>query len=53
MEKFPKQGSKAPWKLQNYALDLMSPKYAKLEDGTLECSNQKPARAKPREKVAA
>ena len=54
MEKFPKQGSKAPWKLhQNYALDLTSLKYAKLEDGTLECSNQKPARAKPREKVAA
>ncbi len=34
METFPKQGSKAPWKLhQNYALDLMSLKYAKLEDG--------------------
>ena len=44
MEKFPKQGSKAPWRLhQNYALDLMSLKYAKLEDGTLEFSNPKVA----------
>jgi cation diffusion facilitator CzcD-associated flavoprotein CzcO len=47
MAKFPKQGSKAPWKLhQNYALDLMSLRYAKLEDGTLEFSNPAPARAK-------
>ncbi|HLZ75331.1 NAD(P)/FAD-dependent oxidoreductase [Phenylobacterium sp.] len=47
MAKFPKQGSKAPWKLhQNYALDLMSLRYAKLEDGTLEFSNPTPARAK-------
>jgi monooxygenase len=54
MEKFPKQGSKAPWKLhQNYALDLMSLRYAKLEDGTLEFSNPKPAKAKARERVAA
>ena len=50
MEKFPKQGSKAPWKLhQNYALDLMSLRYAKLEDGSLEFSN----RAKAGAKVAA
>ena len=54
MEKFPKQGSKAPWKLhQNYALDLTSLKYAKLEDGTLEFSNPRPAEVKAREKVAA
>jgi hypothetical protein len=53
MEKFPKQGSKAPWKLhQNYALDLMSLKYAKLEDGTLAFSNPKPKVRAP-ERVAA
>ncbi|HEY8003667.1 MAG TPA: NAD(P)/FAD-dependent oxidoreductase [Phenylobacterium sp.] len=54
MEKFPKQGSKAPWKLhQNYALDLMSLRYAKLEDGVLKFSNPKPAKATAREPVAA
>ena len=46
MAKFPKQGSKAPWKLhQNYALDLMSLRYAKLEDGVLEFSNRAPEKA--------
>ena len=54
MEKFPKQGSRAPWKLhQNYARDLMSLRYAKIEDGVLEFSNPKPAVVKVREKVAA
>jgi monooxygenase len=54
MEKFPKQGSRAPWKLhQNYARDLMSLRYAKIEDGVLEFSNPKPAVVKAREKVAA
>lgn len=33
----PKQGSKAPWKLyQNYALDMMTLRYGKVDDGTLE-----------------
>ncbi len=51
---FPKQGSKAPWKLhQNYALDLMSLRYAKLEDGVLEFGNPAGAKAKARETVAA
>jgi cation diffusion facilitator CzcD-associated flavoprotein CzcO len=54
MAKFPKQGSKAPWKLhQNYALDLMNLRYAKLDDGVLQFSNPLPrskdARAKVRE----
>ncbi|HYW17135.1 MAG TPA: NAD(P)/FAD-dependent oxidoreductase [Allosphingosinicella sp.] len=32
----PKQGSKKPWKLhQNYALDMMSLKYASVEDGVI------------------
>jgi hypothetical protein len=47
---FPKQGSKAPWKLhQNYALDLMNLRYARLEDGVLQFSN--PARGRTTEKV--
>ena len=33
---FPKQGSKAPWKLhQNYVLDILTLRRAKLEDGVL------------------
>jgi len=37
MEKFPKQGSKAPWKVhQNYALDLMTLRLGKVEDGVME-----------------
>lgn len=40
MAKFPKQGERAPWRLnQNYALDLMSLRYAKLEDGVLTFTN--------------
>jgi cation diffusion facilitator CzcD-associated flavoprotein CzcO len=47
MAAFPKQGSKAPWRLhQNYAMDLMSLRYAKLSDGVLEFSNPAKARAK-------
>ena len=46
MDSFPKQGSKAPWKLhQNYALDLMNLRYTKVEDGVMEFSNPvRPAR---------
>ena len=47
---FPKQGSKAPWKLhQNYALDLMNLRYSKVEDGALQFSNPKRAKAERRE----
>ena len=36
MEKFPKQGSKRPWKLhQNYALDLVSLRFGKIDDGVM------------------
>ena len=36
---FPKQGSKAPWKLhQNYARDMMSLRFAALDDGVLTFS---------------
>ena len=33
----PKQGSKKPWKLhQNYALDLLNLRFARIDDGTME-----------------
>jgi len=33
----PKQGSKKPWRLhQNYALDLLDLRFAKIDDGTME-----------------
>jgi len=42
MEKFPKQGSKAPWKVhQNYALDLMTLRLGKVEDGVMEFGRRK------------
>ena len=45
MASFPKQGSKAPWKLdQNYAKDLMNLKFSTVEDGVMQFSN--PARRK-------
>ena len=34
---FPKQGSRAPWRLrQNYALDLLDLRHSRLDDGVLE-----------------
>jgi cation diffusion facilitator CzcD-associated flavoprotein CzcO len=40
MARFPKQGARPPWKLyQNYALDIVSLRYGKMEDGVLEFSN--------------
>ena len=49
---FPKQGTKAPWKLhQNYALDLMNLRYSTVDDGAMVFSN--PAPAPVREPVAA
>jgi cation diffusion facilitator CzcD-associated flavoprotein CzcO len=45
IDKFPKQGSKAPWKLyQNYALDIMSLRYGSIEDSAMEFSNRAPMR---------
>ena len=35
--KFPRQGSKAPWRLhQNYALDLVTLRYAAVDDGVMQ-----------------
>jgi cation diffusion facilitator CzcD-associated flavoprotein CzcO len=37
IDRLPKQGAKAPWKLyQNYALDIMSLKFGALQDGAME-----------------
>jgi cation diffusion facilitator CzcD-associated flavoprotein CzcO len=37
IHKFPKQGSKSPWRLhQNYLLDIMSLGLGRIEDGTME-----------------
>ena len=39
IDEFPRQGSKAPWRLyQNYALDIVSLKLGAIEDGTIEFS---------------
>lgn len=43
----PSQGSKAPWRLaQNYAIDLTTLRYGKVEDGVLTFSNPVPSKAK-------
>ncbi|HEX4869095.1 MAG TPA: FAD-containing monooxygenase EthA, partial [Moraxellaceae bacterium] len=45
-DKLPRQGNKAPWKLnQNYTLDLMLLRYGKMEDGVIEFSNPVRGRA--------
>ena len=39
IDKFPKQGSKAPWRLyQNYARDIVSLRLGSLDDGAMEFS---------------
>jgi cation diffusion facilitator CzcD-associated flavoprotein CzcO len=54
MAKFPKQGNKAPWRLdQNYAKDLMSLRFAKLDDGVMRFTNPARAEAKAPEMLAA
>lgn len=43
LDKFPKQGSKAPWKLhQNYTRDLMALKFGSVDDDAMEFSNPAP-----------
>ncbi|HET6969948.1 MAG TPA: NAD(P)/FAD-dependent oxidoreductase [Phenylobacterium sp.] len=54
MARFPKQGNKTPWKLhQNYAMDLMSLRHAKLDDGVLRFANPVRTAQAAREKIAA
>ncbi len=45
IQNFPRQGSKAPWKLrQNYALDLLDLKFSRLDDGALQFHRRQPVR---------
>lgn len=40
IDRFPKQGSKAPWRLyQNYALDLLNLRFAAVDDGVMRFSS--------------
>jgi monooxygenase len=40
IDQFPKQGSKAPWRLyQNYALDILNLRFGAIEDGAIQFSN--------------
>jgi monooxygenase len=49
MEHAPQQGSKLPWKLyQNYALDLATLRFGKVNDETLVFSNPVPSVTKPK-----
>ena len=49
LHKFPKQGSKAPWRMpQNYARDIMTLRFGRIDDGVLEFSNPPPAPAAKR-----
>jgi cation diffusion facilitator CzcD-associated flavoprotein CzcO len=44
IDKFPKQGSSAPWRLyQNYALDILSLRFGAIEDGAMQFSDTVPA----------
>jgi monooxygenase len=52
IDKFPKQGAKAPWRLyQNYPRDIMSLKFGALEDGAMEFSGLR-AHAEPLELIS-
>jgi hypothetical protein len=53
IDKFPKQGSKVPWRLRmNYAFDIRTLRFSPIEDGTLRFSS--PAvRAQSSETIAA
>jgi monooxygenase len=45
IDKFPKQGSKAPWKLhQNYARDMVELRFGKVDDGVMRFGNAAPKR---------
>ena len=54
MEKFPKQGNKAPWKLyQNYVKDLANLRFASVEDGVMEFSHPVHRQQHQRDRVTA
>ncbi len=42
LHKFPKQGAKAPWRMpQNYARDILTLRYGRIDDGTLEFAGRR------------
>jgi monooxygenase len=49
IDQFPKQGSKAPWRLyQNYALDILALKFGAVEDGAMRFARaEQPLEAEP------
>jgi monooxygenase len=50
VDKFPRQGSKRPWRLyQNYALDIVTLKFGKVKDEAMEFSRKPQASAVARE----
>jgi cation diffusion facilitator CzcD-associated flavoprotein CzcO len=54
LDKFPKQGVRAPWRLyQNYARDIITLRYGAIEDGALVFSNRAPATRPAAERLAA
>jgi monooxygenase len=54
LETLPKQGARKPWRLyQNYAKDLLSLRYGKIEDGALRFAKPAAAREVEREKASA
>jgi monooxygenase len=54
LDKFPKQGVRAPWRLyQNYARDILTLRYGAIEDGALEFSNPAQAAERSEEPLAA
>jgi monooxygenase len=49
IDKFPKQGSRTPWRLhQNYARDILTLRFAAVEDDAMEFSNPSPVDAAER-----
>ncbi len=53
LDKFPKQGSKAPWQLrQNYALDIQTLRRGAIDDGVMQFSRAAAQVQPPLEKVA-
>jgi monooxygenase len=54
LDKFPKQGSKEPWKLrQNYVLDIRTIRRGELDDGAMQFSGSALRDAGTREKISA
>jgi cation diffusion facilitator CzcD-associated flavoprotein CzcO len=53
IDRFPKQGSKAPWRLyQNYALDILSLRFGAVDDGAMQFAGAE-STVEPAERLAA